>query len=170
MSAPDSNVAYIGLGSNLENPLQQLQQAIERLNGIAHTQCINTSHFYGSSAVGPGEQPDYVNAAACLHTKLSAIELLDALQAIENEQGRTRGELRWTPRTLDLDILLFNQDTISSQRLQVPHPRLAERHFVLQPLLDINPELILPNGDSIQELLNALSQTGLWRLAISARD
>jgi len=75
MSAPDSNVAYIGLGSNLENPLQQLQQAIERLNGIAHTQCISTSHFYGSSAVGPGEQPDYVNAAACLHTKLSAIEL-----------------------------------------------------------------------------------------------
>ncbi len=158
------NVAYIGLGSNLESPLRQIQTALQMLDQLPNSERIATSHFYGSSAVGPGQQPDYVNAAACLHTELEALQLLDALQSIENQQGRKRGPQQWIPRTLDLDILLYNNDVIESARLQVPHPRMTERNFVLQPLLDINSELTLPNGDAIQSLLENLSEDGLWRL------
>ena len=159
------NIAYVGLGSNLQQPLQQLQNALQKINAIDHTQLMDRSSFYGSSAVGPGQQPDYVNAAARLQTELEPLALLDALQQIEQQQGRIRGPQPWLARTLDLDILLYNDQQIQLPRLQVPHPRLEQRHFVLQPLLDMDPQLELPNGKSVQQLLKKMSTEGLWRLA-----
>lgn len=158
------NKVYIGLGSNLKTPAQQLRQAIASIRLIPNMQLIAVSPFYGSSAVGPGQQPDYVNAAALLHTTLDAHSVLDELQAIEQGQGRVRGPEQWVPRTLDLDILLFNNDVISTERLQVPHPRARERNFVLQPLLDLNATLLLPDGTSVAALLAATSKQGLWPL------
>ena len=155
---------YIGLGSNLQNPQQQLQHAIDRIREIPATSVILVSPFYGSTAVGPGQQPDYVNAAALLATQLQAHPLLDQLQAIEQQQGRKRGPQQWVPRTLDLDILLFNNEQITSERLQIPHPRMTERNFVLQPLHDLNPDLALPDGRCVQDLLSKLDRQGLWAL------
>ena len=159
-----THTVFIGLGSNLESPAQQLQQAIDRIASIPQTKLVAVSPFYGSTAVGQGEQPDYVNAAAQLETELDAHALLDQLQAIEQSQGRVRGPVQWVPRTLDLDLLLYDLECIETERLNVPHPRMTERNFVLQPLLDLNPELCMPDGRRIQNLLNQLSQNGLWQL------
>lgn len=161
---------YIGLGSNLQTPLQQLQQAIASLDAIPNIQVVAVSPFYGSTAVGPGQQPDYVNAAALLHTSLDAHSLLDQLQSIEQGQGRVRGPEQWVPRTLDLDILLYDDQCIQSERLLVPHPRIGERNFVLQPLLDLAPDLQLPNGDAIAQLLSVTGSEGLWPLPSPATD
>ncbi len=155
---------YIGLGSNLESPLQQLQQALQAMEALPHIRVKAVSSFYGSTAVGPGQQPDYVNAAALLETTLDAHALLDQLQTIEQQQGRTRGPQQWVPRTLDLDVLLFNNEVIATERLSVPHPRMTERNFVLQPLMDLNSELTLPDGRALANLLAALPADGLWRL------
>ena len=156
--------AFIGLGSNLDQPRQQLQQALEDIAQIPQTHLIQASPFYGSHAIGPGVQPDYINAAAHIETQLDADSLLSALQRIEQQHGRQRGSERWTARTLDLDLLLYGTDIIDTPSLQVPHPRLHERNFVLQPLADLDPELKLPNGQPIKTLLSRVSQDGLWRL------
>lgn len=156
--------AYIGLGSNLQQPLQQLQSALQHIGAMANTQVIETSKFYGSSAVGPGKQPDYVNAAVKIETQLEPLPLLDALQKIEQRHGRVRGPQRWQARTLDLDILLYNHQSIDLPRLQVPHPQMRLRNFVLQPLLDIDPHLNLPDGSSVKSHMEKLSQEGLWQL------
>lgn len=156
--------AYIGIGSNLAEPLQQVQTAIDSLQHTPQITVLAVSPWYGSHPVGgPAEQPDYINGAACLRTTLSPHALLDALQAIEQQQHRVRNE-RWGARTLDLDLLLYNEHNIHDDRLTVPHPRLHERAFVLAPLLDIAPQLTLPNGCSVASLLSALSSEGLWRL------
>ncbi len=156
-------LAYVGLGSNLDEPLAQVQAAIMELENIPHTSVQATSALYRSRAVGPGEQPDYINAAALLNTQLKPLELLDALQAIEQAHRRVRRE-HWGPRTLDLDILLLDQQTIDSERLKVPHPYLTQRNFVLYPLADIAPELLLPDGMALKELIAQCSQDGLERL------
>lgn len=161
---------YIGLGSNLHTPLQQLQQAIASLKLVSGIQVMAVSPFYGSTAVGPGQQPDYVNAAALLHTSLDAHSLLDQLQAIEQGQGRVRGPEQWVPRTLDLDLLLFNNEIINSPRLQVPHPRLAERNFVLRPLWDLSANLDLPDGRRVADLLAIHGNGGLWPLPESSAE
>ncbi len=160
-------LAYIGLGSNLEQPDQQVMQALSELNEIDGCRLRAASELYGSTPVGPAEQPDYVNAAASLETQLSPIQLLDALQAIENNHHRVR-DLRWGPRTLDLDLLLYDNQTIESERLTVPHPRLQERNFVLYPLADIDPQLVLPSGITLQSLLADCSRDGLWPLDSTA--
>lgn len=156
-------LAYIGLGSNLDDPLAQVQRAIMELENIPRTSVQATSALYCSKAVGPGEQPDYINAAALVNTELKPLELLDALQAIEQGHRRVRRE-HWGPRTLDLDILLLDQQTIDSERLKVPHPYLTQRNFVLYPLADIAPELLLPDGTALKELIAQCPQDGLERL------
>src|SRR6478735_9520100 len=159
-----SVVAYIGIGSNLAQPTQQVEKAVSALKAIPATQLLCVSPWYGSTPVGgPSEQPDYINGAACLQTRLSPLKLLDALQAIEEQQGRER-HTRWGARTLDLDLLLYGDQTIHDERLTVPHPRMTERAFVLAPLADIAPHLVLPNGCSVASLLSQLSTTGLWAL------
>lgn len=140
---------YIALGSNLNNPLEQLKQAVEKLKAFAiHLQI---SPFYGSKPVGPQDQPDYVNAVAKFDTDLSPTELLDKLQSIENEQGRVRLR-RWGERTLDLDIILYGNEQIQTERLTVPHIEMKNREFVIVPMFDLTPELILPTGEKLAEI------------------
>jgi 2-amino-4-hydroxy-6-hydroxymethyldihydropteridine diphosphokinase len=155
--------AYIGLGSNLENPLAQVQQALVELSAIPESTLLAKSPLYRSAPVGPGNQPDYINAAALLETSLAPLVLLDALQTIELSHQRVRLE-HWGPRTLDLDILLLDQQTIDSARLKVPHPYLTQRNFVLYPLADIAPELLLPDGTSLQQRIAQCPRDGLARI------
>lgn len=155
--------AFIGLGSNLEEPTVQLAQAVVRLAALPDTQLVAQSPFYRSRPVGPQDQPDFVNGAVWLSTALSPLTLLDHLQAIEQTHGRKRLQ-RWGPRTLDLDLLIYARQTISHPRLTVPHPELPKRDFVLQPLLDLNPELVLPDGSRIADLLTECPDNKLCRL------
>lgn len=153
------HTVYIGLGSNLNSPYTQVNAAINALQTLPNTQLVSHSPWYQSKAIGP-EQPDYINGVAKLATSLAPIELLDALQAIEQAHHRVRKE-HWGPRTLDLDILLWGGITIKTDRLLVPHPYLEERNFVLLPLNDISPELILPNQKSIAELVHSCDKNGI---------
>ncbi|KIE93183.1 putative 2-amino-4-hydroxy-6-hydroxymethyldihydropteridine pyrophosphokinase [Actinobacillus pleuropneumoniae] len=140
---------YIALGSNLDNPLAQVKQAVESLKTFAIN--FEISPFYGSKPVGPQDQPDYVNAVAKFDTDLTALELLDKLQSIENAQGRVRIR-RWGERTLDLDIILYGDERIHSERLTVPHIEMQNREFVIVPMYDLNPDLVLPSGQKLAEI------------------
>ncbi|PKM43427.1 MAG: 2-amino-4-hydroxy-6-hydroxymethyldihydropteridine diphosphokinase [Gammaproteobacteria bacterium HGW-Gammaproteobacteria-1] len=155
--------AYIGLGSNLDDPAQQLRRALEALAQLPQTRLAGCSRFYRSAPLGPQDQPDYINAVAALDTALEAEALLDALQAIEAAQGRVRLR-RWGPRTLDLDLLLYGRETLTTPRLTVPHPGLAERNFVLYPLADLAPEMVLPDGRALTDLLKQCDAAGLEAL------
>ena len=156
---------YIGLGGNLEDPHAHITQALHALDALPHCQLISVSPRYQSEAVGP-PQPDYINAVACLHTTLAPLSLLDALQAIEQSHRRLRLE-HWGPRTLDLDILLWDNDIIKSERLKVPHPYLQERSFVVLPLFDIAPDLILPCQTPLAQLANNISRQGIQRSKVA---
>lgn len=155
---------YIGLGSNLATPLEQLRNALAALAALAQTELIAHSSFYASDPLGPADQPRYVNAVAVLDTAFSPLALLDELQRIELEQGRTRKAERWGPRTLDLDILLFGERQLDEPRLTVPHYHMHARAFVLYPLAEIAPTLRLPDGRPLSELLEACPFAGLERL------
>lgn len=160
-----SERVYLGLGSNLADPLGQLRTAIEALQAIPQTTVAAVSPFYASDPLGPPDQPRYVNAVAALDTELAPLALLDALQRIELEQGRVRKDERWGPRTLDLDILLFGERQLDEPRLTVPHYHMHARAFVLYPLADLAPQLRLPDGRSLSELLADCPFAGLERLS-----
>ena len=154
---------YIGMGSNLAAPDQQLRSAIEALAQLPGTTVAGVSAFYQSDSLLPG-QPRYTNAVAALDSCLAPLELLDALQAIENDQGRERLE-RWGPRTLDLDILLFGERLIDEPRLTVPHYQMHLRAFVLYPLAELAPATLqLPDGRTLKALLTTSPFIGLERL------
>ena len=155
---------YIGLGSNLAEPLKQLHSALQAMAELPQTQLLAVSSFYLSDPLGPADQPRYVNAVAALDCGLPPLALLDALQAIELNQGRVRKAERWGPRTLDLDILLFGQRVIDEPRLQVPHYHLHARAFVLYPLVELAPQLTLADGRQLSALLAACPFLGLQRL------
>ena len=158
------NTVFIGLGSNLDEPLLQIQRAIASLKEISGTKFISVSNNYRSVPMGPQDQPDYINAVAKLATKLSAENLLDELQNIENKQGRVRKQ-RWGARTLDLDILLYSDEVISTERLAVPHIGISERNFVLYPLNDlVDDNFEIPSVGIMSELLAACPMTGIIRL------
>lgn len=160
-----SERVYIGLGSNLAQPREQLAAALNALAELPHTQLVAQSPLYISDPLGPPDQPRYVNAVAALETRLTPWALLDALQQIEQQQGRVRKAERWGPRTLDLDILLFGERLLNDDRLTVPHYHLHARAFVLYPLADVAPaELQLPDGRSLRALLDACPFEGLERL------
>ncbi len=151
-ATPPAEVCYIGLGSNLNNPEHQLRRALLALASLPGTRLTASSRAYPNPAIGPGRQPDYLNLVACLHTTLAPLPLLHALQAIEQAQGRVR-EQRWAARSLDLDLLLYGQQVIDSAELTLPHPRMRERSFVLVPLGELAPELVLPDGTPLTNLL-----------------
>ncbi|WP_445767445.1 2-amino-4-hydroxy-6-hydroxymethyldihydropteridine diphosphokinase [Rheinheimera sp.] len=155
---------YIGLGANLTTPIVQLQQAVVALRQLPDSQLLAVSSFYGSKPMGPQNQPDYVNAVAAIDTRLLPQQLLDALQQIEQQQGRVRKAERWGPRTLDLDILLYGDQVIATERLTVPHYGLREREFVLYPLYEIAPTLSLPDGTVLSSLLAQVPLNGLQKL------
>lgn len=156
--------AYIGIGSNLNEPIRQARQAFEALGDILSSGCVARSPLYRSAPVGgPPDQPDYINAVAALDTGLTPGQLLAVLRAMELAQGRVRA-VRWGPRTLDLDLLLYDQLVIDEPRLTLPHPRLHQRAFVLYPLYDIAPDLAIPGRGSLRELRANCSGNGLIRL------
>ena len=156
--------AYLGLGSNLDDPLCQLRQALRELDGLARVRLVRVSSLYRSTPMGPAGQPDYLNAVAALDTSLDAEALLVLLQGIEEFHHRVRGE-RWGPRTLDLDLLLYGNAWIETEHLRVPHAGLHERNFVLYPLAEIAPpDLEVPGLGSLKELLARTPDTGLLRL------
>lgn len=145
--------AFIALGSNLQQPAQQLLAAVTAIARLPQSQIERVSNVYRSPAVGPGVQPDYLNAVLSLATALAPMVLLEHLQKIEMDQGRTR-TIRWEARSLDLDILLYGDQQLESDRLQIPHPRMGQRDFVLYPLLEISgPKLKLPDGTDLGTLV-----------------
>ena len=153
----------IGLGANLGDPVAALQSAIAALKQLPGTHLCALSAFYRSAPVGPAGQPDYVNAVALLTTNLPPHILLSTLQDIENQHGRLR-EVRWGARTLDLDLLLYGNDEINTPSLIVPHRELKNRNFVIIPLLEVCPDLTLPDGTVAATLPAASDYTGLNRL------
>lgn len=155
-------LAYIGLGSNLEQPLDHLHRALPELNALPRSSLRASSSFYLSSPMGPADQPDYVNAVAALNTQLQPLDLLDQLQRIEHAHGRERS-LRWGPRTLDLDLLLYGDQVIRHDRLCVPHPGIGERSFVLLPLAELDPELEIPGLGAIGGVLAACPMESMPR-------
>ncbi len=164
MNLADSVVpAYIGLGSNPDQPVSQLRRALKELDDVHHSRLAATSGLYRSAPMGPAGQPDYVNAVALLETRLAPLALLDALQAIEQRHGRLRRQ-RWGPRTLDLDLLLYGDAVIASSRLTVPHPGLHERSFVLTPLAEIAPKLRVPGHGSVAALAKARTNDRVERI------
>ncbi|MFQ3325113.1 MAG: 2-amino-4-hydroxy-6-hydroxymethyldihydropteridine diphosphokinase [Pseudomonadales bacterium] len=156
------NTAYIALGANLGNPLSQLNQAIALLNTTPHISVITAASIYQSTAIGPGEQPDYLNSVMHITTMLGPDDLLAALHTIETNLGRVR-TVNWGARTLDLDLLLYDQFTSTTLELTVPHPRMCERNFVIYPLLEITTALILPNGLSVETIAQKLVNVGIQR-------
>ena len=153
-------LAFIGLGANLGDAEATLRDAAGALCALPGSRPAGLSSLYRSAPVGPAGQDDYLNAVAALETSLAPHELLAALQAIENTHGRVR-ELRWGPRTLDLDLLLYGTDRIATDNLTVPHPELVRRNFVVIPLLEILPAAILPDGTRLDSLAAARDHTGL---------
>jgi 2-amino-4-hydroxy-6-hydroxymethyldihydropteridine diphosphokinase len=155
---------YIGLGSNLDDPLSQLKRSVESIKKISGLNFIGISGFYRSAPMGPQDQPDYINAVVKIETDLPAEKVLDELQRIENEHGRVRKQ-HWGARTLDLDILLYGTDEINTERLTVPHSGISQRNFVLYPLNDlVNENFEIPNVGKIDNLLASCAMDGITRL------
>ena len=156
--------AYVGLGSNLQGPVKQLERTFEELNAIPVTRLMKQSSLYRSEPFGGVEQPDFVNAVAALLTQLSAQDLLRELQRIENERGRERGDVRWGPRILDLDLLVYSDQVIDESDLSVPHPGISERNFVLLPLGEIAPKLTVPGLGQISNIDTSCSEPQISRI------
>ncbi|WP_096085444.1 2-amino-4-hydroxy-6-hydroxymethyldihydropteridine diphosphokinase [Agaribacterium haliotis] len=163
-----TKLAYCGLGANLEQPIEQINFALRALATSDGIQVLRCSSFYGSTAVGPGEQPDYVNAVAELTSELSAAELLQRFHQIEADCGRQR-TLRWGPRTLDLDLLWYDNQQSERADLLLPHPRIRERNFVLWPWRELNPDLDICGLGRVDSLASRVSGDGLWRLPAQTR-
>ena len=154
--------AYIGVGSNLDDPPAQVRRAFGELARLAATRVILTSPIYRTSPFGgPAGQPDYANGVAGLLTQLAPRELLAGLQAIEAAQGRPKERQRWGPRVIDLDVLVYGRERLQDPELTVPHPGIVERNFVLYPLADIAPDLDIPGLGRVTELKGRVTSAGL---------
>ncbi len=149
--------AYVGIGSNLDDPVAHVERAITELRSLPDSYLGLASSLYRSAPFGPQDQPDYINAVAGVMTQLDPQQFLAALQGLERTHGRQRGAERWGPRTLDLDLLVYSGRTVSDAKLIVPHPRIAERNFVLLPLVEIAPHLMVPGLTSALQLAAAVS-------------
>lgn len=162
--------AYIGLGSNLQDPLRQLRAALLALEQLPGSRVIRSSGVYRSAAVGPGVQPDYLNAVLRLDTTLQPQALLDKLQMIEQAQGRVR-TIRWGSRSLDLDILLYGDAIVATSTLTIPHRSLPQRNFVLYPLAEVGGlNLVLPDGTDLGTLISRCPSGDLTRTGLRLRQ
>jgi 2-amino-4-hydroxy-6-hydroxymethyldihydropteridine diphosphokinase len=155
---------YLGLGSNLDSPLENLRSARAAIADETRICEIAFSNFYQSPPMAGMNQPDYINAVMAIETDLTALELLATMQKIENQHGRIRSQ-RWGARTLDIDILLFGDEILDLPDLKIPHYGMAERAFVLQPLFEIAPDLEIPTLGNIAELVARCPLNGLERVA-----
>jgi 2-amino-4-hydroxy-6-hydroxymethyldihydropteridine diphosphokinase len=155
---------YIGLGSNLDDPIAQIQHAFEALDRVADLRVIARSGLYRSKPLGPQDQPDYVNAAVGALTTLEPRALLHSLKALEAELGRAQPVERWGPRRIDFDILLYGSVRSDDPELTLPHPGLTQRNWVLYPLAEIAPELLVPGHATVRELAARLGCADLQRI------
>ena len=160
---------YIGLGSNIEGPRDQVIQAISELAELPSSTLLKTSSLYQSAPLGPQDQPDFINAVAELETSLSVQKLLSYLQEIESNHHRSR-EIHWGPRTLDLDILLYDAIEIDNADLKIPHPEIRNRNFVLIPLYEIAAELTIVGMGKLAELVRQIDQSGLDKIQVTESD
>lgn len=160
----DGSLVYVGLGGNLGDARRHVSRAIEELNEIPGCRLLTHSSLYRSAPMGPVRQGWYVNAVAALQVELEPPDLLDSLQALERSHGRSRGAERWGPRTLDLDILLFGARIVDSPGLKIPHPGLTTRNFVVYPLLQLAPDLVLPDGRRLADVASRLDREGLEKM------
>ena len=152
MTTPARRPAWVGLGSNLDHPARQVETALDLLGELPGTRLEARSGLYRSAPFGGVEQADFINAAASLSTTLSARDLLAALKALEQKRGREPGGVRWGPRILDLDLLVYDDEIIDEPGLSVPHPGIAERNFVLLPLVEIAPDLEIPGLGRVADI------------------
>ncbi len=156
-------LAYIGLGANLKKPKDQIEKAIASLSSVEEVIVKKVSSFYESKPLLDMPGPNYINAVCCIETSLSAIDLLDICQSIEDNQERVR-EVKWGSRTIDLDILLYEQQVISNERLSIPHPELTNRSFVLVPLHEIDNEIKVPLLGPVKNLVDRINTDDLIKL------
>ncbi|MCC7462034.1 MAG: 2-amino-4-hydroxy-6-hydroxymethyldihydropteridine diphosphokinase [Gammaproteobacteria bacterium] len=156
--------AYVGLGSNLDGPRARVEQAFGALAELTGTRLVLRSRLYGSKPFGPVVQPDFVNAVAGLLTTLDVEAFFNALRALEPQLGREPSRERWGPRAMDLDLLVYGEERRAGDRLTLPHPGIVERNFVLYPLLDIAPQLMIPGHGRVHELAARVPAAGLWLL------
>lgn len=162
--------AWVGLGSNLGGPVQQICRALRHIDGRAGIRVSARSSLYRNPPMGPADQPDYVNAVARLETTLTPLALLRSLQGIEREAGRIRDGRRWGARVLDLDLLLWGNRRLRSAELTLPHPGLPARAFVLYPLAEIDPQLIIPGFGALRDLLSRIDAEALERVREMPED
>ncbi|MBS0396464.1 MAG: 2-amino-4-hydroxy-6-hydroxymethyldihydropteridine diphosphokinase [Proteobacteria bacterium] len=160
-AAPVWFPAWVGLGSNLDDPPRQLDAAIAGLGRLHDTRLVATSRRYWTAPVGPQDQPRFLNAAAALVTRLDAPQLLAALRALEAELGKRPPAVRFGPRCIDLDLLAYDALTLRSEALELPHPRLHERAFVLYPLCELAPDVWIPGRGRVAALKAAVAGDGL---------
>jgi 2-amino-4-hydroxy-6-hydroxymethyldihydropteridine diphosphokinase len=157
-------VAYIGIGSNLDDPVSQVKEAIEELEAIPDSVLSARSSLYSSKPMGPADQPDYVNAVVALDTLLSSEDLMQTLVKIEDRQGRDRGGDKWGPRIIDLDLLMYGKKKINTDQLTVPHPGMHERDFVIIPLHEIAGNVNIPGHGYLTTLINQCETHSLKKL------
>ena len=157
---PHWRPAYVGIGSNLNDPRRQVRSALNALANLSSSRLVSSSRLYRSKPLDGTDQPDYLNAVAALLTQRDALTFLHELQSIEKQHGRERSAVRWAPRSLDLDLLVFGELEICNDELIVPHPGMAERSFVLLPLCEIAPHLKVPGRATVREMLQQLRADG----------
>jgi 2-amino-4-hydroxy-6-hydroxymethyldihydropteridine diphosphokinase len=157
--------AYVALGSNLDAPLERVNEAFERLALLSECRLIARSRLYRSTPLGPTEQPDFINAVAGLITTLAPLDLLVSLQSVQNAMGKVPPPVRWGPRRIDLDLLVYGTERMSTPALTIPHPGVPERNFVLYPLLDIAPTLVVPGLGRVRALAERSGMAGLTPLS-----
>jgi 2-amino-4-hydroxy-6-hydroxymethyldihydropteridine diphosphokinase len=157
--------AWLGLGSNLQQPVEQLQQALNRLAETDGIEILKTSSFYRTPPWGDEQQDDFINAVAQIETSLAPLSLLHALQTIEDRMGRQRSDRRWGPRLIDIDLLLQDDRLYHSAELELPHPRMHERAFVLVPLSELDARLEIPGHGTVEALLSQLDCSNIYRLS-----
>jgi 2-amino-4-hydroxy-6-hydroxymethyldihydropteridine diphosphokinase len=156
--------SWLGLGSNMQQPARQIQEALNRLGGADGIEILGTSSFYRTTPWGDEQQDDFINAVVQIETSLDPVSLLSVLQSIENAMGRQRSVRRWGPRKIDIDLLLYGARRYHSVELEIPHPRMHERAFVLVPLAEMNAELEIPGRGKVNRLLQRLDCSGVSRL------
>ena len=156
--------AWLGLGSNLQQPVSQLKDALGRLGQVEGIEILKASSLYRTPPWGDDQQDDFINAVVLIETNLGPIPLLHVLQSIENKMGRQRSGRRWGPRLIDIDLLLYGDQQFKSEELELPHPRMHERAFVLLPLCELDKTVAIPGHGLAHELLQQLDACGIFRL------
>jgi len=156
--------AWLGLGANLQRPELQVTEAMKRLGESQGIEILKFSSLYRTAAWGDEDQDDFINAVVKIEARLPPLDLLHVVQMIENDMGRQRSEQRWGPRLIDIDLLLYGNENLHGAELQLPHPHMHTRAFVLLPMMELDESVVIPGRGAVKELLSALDCDGVIRL------